>query len=62
MGDRRMADEIGIDILDTIKSLVQLLENGDDGWNARDYRIHQENVLANANEIIRLSEETHTWK
>ena len=40
------------DLLNSLKSLVDLLENGSDGWGARDYRIHEENVLADANEII----------
>ena len=40
------------DLLSILIDLVDLLENGSDGWSTRDYRIHEENVLYDANEIL----------
>ena len=41
------------ELLDTIKDLVFCLENGSDGFSLRDYRVLEENTLANANKILK---------
>ena len=41
------------DLLNSLKSLVDLLENGSDGFSLHDYRTFEENTLANTNKILK---------
>ena len=45
------------ELLAALKSMVDFLENGSDGWGARDYRIHEDNVVADAESAIAQAEE-----
>ena len=40
------------EMLGSLIHLIELFENGSDGWSARDYRQHEENVLTEARNLI----------
>ena len=40
------------EMLESLIHLIELFENGSDGWSARDYRQHEENVLTEARNLI----------
>jgi hypothetical protein len=45
------------DLLLALKAVVDLWENGSDGWSARDFSIHEANVLGDAEAAIVKAEE-----
>ena len=55
--DRAISGEVIDEMLAALKGMVDLLENGSDGWSARDFRIHEANVLSDAEAAIAKAEE-----
>jgi len=55
--DRAISGEVIDEMLAALKGVVDLLENGSDGWSARDYGILVGNVLGDAQAAIAKAEE-----
>ena len=55
--DKAISGEVADELLAALKGVVDLLENGSDGWSARDYGILVGNVLGDAQAAIAKAEE-----
>ena len=55
--DRAISGEVADELLAALKGVVDLWENGSDGWSARDFSIHEANVLSDAEAAIAKAEE-----